>query len=141
MNLDPSQGIAVFTDGSSYYKDRSGGWAYVALDAFNGLHTAAGGESDVTNNQMELQAVIEALTELYAEFGACDVLVQSDSEYVVLGCQDQTRKRNKNQEYWKWLDKAIEKHQHVEFEHVYGHADNMYNEMADQLAGKARREL
>jgi hypothetical protein len=30
MNVQPSEGVALYTDGSAYNKDRSGGWAYVA---------------------------------------------------------------------------------------------------------------
>lgn len=139
MNLDATDGIAVFTDGSAYYKDRSGGWGWVALDAYEGIHTASGRADDVTINQMELYAPMHALTILYNEVGACDILVYSDSEYVVLGCQNRDRKRNKNKAWWWELDEAIDLHNYVQFEHVRGHNDNLYNEMADDLAGKARK--
>jgi ribonuclease HI len=89
---------------------------------------------------MELQAPAEALKHLYLEYGPIAVLVYSDSEYVVLGCNDSSRARNKNKGYWKALDKAINHHTLVEFIHVKGHNDHLYNEMADDLAGKARKE-
>lgn len=141
MNLDASQGVAVFTDGSANHRDRSGGWGWVALDAFEGIHSASGSVPDTTISRMELYAVTNALVTLYEELGAVDVLVYSDSEYVVLGCQNRSRQRHKNKEWWSNLDEAIDLHDLVQFEHVRGHSDHPYNEMADQLAGEARREL
>lgn len=139
MSLDPTLGIAVFSDGSSYYKDKSGGWAWVALDAFDGVQSDSGFRSGVTNNQMELLAPTQALISLYGEYGECKILVYSDSEYVVLGCQDPNRARKKNKGYWIDLDDAISLHDLVEWEHVKGHAGHEYNELADELAGKARK--
>lgn len=140
MDLNPSEGIAVFTDGSAYTKDRSGGWAWVALDSFEGIHTASGSVSDTTISRMELTAVTDALCSLYKAYGSLDVLVYSDSEYVVLGNQDRSRKRVKNRDCWEGVDDSISLHNTVTFEHVKGHSDSVYNEMADQLAGKARRD-
>lgn len=140
MNLNPLEGIAVFTDGSAHYKDRIGGWGWVAIDAFDGIHLASGWYEDCTNNQMELYAPIDALQTIFENYGAIDVLVVSDSEYVVLGCQEPSRARNVNKEFWSELDLAIDLHNYVEFEHIKGHAGHMYNEMADDLAGKARKE-
>jgi ribonuclease HI len=140
MNLDPSEGLAVFTDGSASNRDKSGGWGWVALDAFEGIHTDSGFRAGTTNNQMELAAPTKALETLYAEYGACDVLIYSDSLYVVLGATDRTRKRNTNKGWWRGLDAAVDAHNIVQFHHVKGHADHLYNEMADDLAGKARRE-
>lgn len=139
MNLDPSEGLALFTDGSCYHVDKTGGYGWVALDAFEGHYTGSGFMANTTISQMELMAPTTALDALADEFGACEVLVYSDSEYVVLGCRDRTRKRNKNKKFWKSLDTAIARHAYVEFNHVKGHNDNLYNEMADDLAGEARK--
>lgn len=139
MPLNPEHGIAVFTDGSAEYKTREGGWAWVAIDAFGGVQSDAGYQADTTIGQMELYAVAKALDSLDEEYGSQDILVYSDSQYVVLGCKDRTRKRNKNREWWKKVDKAINYHCHVEFEHIYGHKGHKFNEMADQLAGEARK--
>lgn len=141
MELNPSQGIAVFTDGSAYHVDRSGGWGWVAVDIDDRRRFSSGSASDTTISRMELTAPTEALNELADEFGACDLLVYSDSEYVVLGCNDTTRKRKKNADCWEALDEAINRHNVVVFEHVKGHSDSVYNEMADELAGGARRGL
>lgn len=141
MDLNPSRGLAVFTDGSAYVRDRSGGWAWVALDAFEGIHTASGSVTDTTISRMELQAPAEALNAIHNALGPQEVLVYSDSEYVVLGCQNTARKRKKNVDCWDTLDEAINLHTEVVFEHVKGHSDSVYNEMADELAGKARKSV
>src|SRR4051812_45930469 len=97
-------GVAVFTDGSAHSRDRSGGWAWVALDAFEGCMWHSGGRQDTTISQMELYAPAMALGWLYDIHRACEVLVLSDSEYVVRGFMDKSRKRNKNLDFWKHLE-------------------------------------
>lgn len=137
--LDPSQGIALFTDGSAWTRDRTGGWAWVAID-INGDHLCDSGfVEDTTISQMELLGPTLGLAHLYDQYGSIEVLVLSDSQYVVLGCNDRTRKRNVNKDFWNALDTAIELHEYVEFEHVKGHAGQKWNEMADDLAGAARK--
>ena len=118
--LRSDDGIVVFTDGSASYKDRSGGWGWIALDNFDTEVTGSGSESDTTVNRMELTA--------------------ADSEYVVLGSRDPGRARRKNIDLWNELDEAIELHEYVEWNHVRGHTDSYYNDVADRLAGEARRE-
>ena len=140
MNLNPEHGIAVFTDGSAYSKDGSGGWAWVAIDAFGGTDSDSGSTSQTTNNQMELYAVSRALDTLDGDYGPQSILVYSDSEYVVLGASDKTRKRNKNKLWWQALDQYIARHELVVFEHIRGHQGHKYNELADRLAGEARKK-
>jgi ribonuclease HI len=140
--LDFSQGIAVFTDGSANSRDRSGGWAWVALDAFEGVMSDSGGFTDTTISRMELMAPAMALRSLNVELGGpCDILVYSDSEYVVLGMNNKARKRNKNVDLWNYLEGAVELHNYVEFQHIKGHAGHEFNELADDLAGAARKEI
>lgn len=138
MNLDPTNGLALFPDGSAWSRDRSGGWAWVAIDAGIGEEFDMGWDHDATNNRMEMTAWIKGLNTLYEEFGPCTILVYSDSEYVGLGVTIRTRSRRNNVDLWPTLDEAFDQHAYVEFIHVYGHADSHYNEFADQLAGEAR---
>jgi ribonuclease HI len=138
--LNPEKGVAVFTDGSCNYKDGSGGWAWVAIDSDGTMETDSGYLSDATNNRMELHAPTMALTYLHEEYDSCDVLIYSDSQYVVLGCNDKTRSRKKNPKWWKRLDSAITLHNYVEWNHVKGHSTSFYNGLADKLAGEARKE-
>jgi ribonuclease HI len=138
VTLDPSEGIALFTDGSAWTGDRIGGWAWVALDAFGNEDAGYGCASDTTNNRMEMQAWIEGLIWTFKACGSCEVLVYSDSEYVGLGAMNRRRARKINLDLWDDLDKAIDLHPIVEFVHVKGHGDSYYNDLVDVLAGEAR---
>jgi ribonuclease HI len=139
-DFDPHYGgVVVFTDGSAYHGDRSGGWAYVCVDAHGNEAHDSGHWQDTTISQMELRGPTEALYHLWKEYGACTVAIYADSEYVVLGCNDRTRKRLKNKKHWEQLDFAILLHNHVEFHHVKGHSTSKYNGLADKLAGEARK--
>lgn len=137
--LDISKGVALFTDGSSSHIDRSGGWAWLAVDASGNSDSWASAAIDTTNNQMELYAPTNGLNWLYEQHGPIHVLIYSDSKYVILGSQDRNRARKVNQEWWRNLDKAVDQHEHVEWQHVKGHADNFHNEMVDKMAGDARK--
>jgi ribonuclease HI len=137
--LDPSEGIAIFSDGSCDVKDRIGGWAWVALDAFDGIECGSGKVEDCTNNQMELRAVSEGLKYLHDRYGSSIVMINSDSKYVIDNAVDKSRNRKVNLDYWKILDEAETLHEHLVYVHVKGHSDNTYNELADYLANKARK--
>lgn len=141
MNLNPDKGIALFTDGSSHSKDRTGGWAWVAIDCYEGLESGSGAVSGTTNNRMEMQAWIEGLGALSEAFGPCHVLVYCDSEIVGRGYTGVYARKKKNADLWDELLAAADLHEYVEWVWVKGHSDSVYNNMADELAGKARRTL
>lgn len=145
--LNPEHGIAVFTDGSATTSDRDGGWAWVAVDAFDGVNYESGFVPQVTNNQMELYAVASAVRNIQywldedcgIDSQTIDLLVYSDSKYVVLGWNDKSRKRNKNLEYWQAAEQYRGNYSSVTMEHIRGHNGNEFNELADKLAGEARK--
>lgn len=104
----------------------------------------------VTNNIMEMSAVIEALSMLKEP---CNVKLYSDSAYVVNAINQhwiQKWQRNgwitsykepvKNKELWLKLIQLLEYHK-VTFIKVKGHADNEYNNRCDALANEAMDEL
>ncbi len=136
--LNPAKGVAVISDGSCWTGDKIGGWAYVAIDCFGQEIVGSGSEVDTTVNRMEMTAIIEGLEFTHSELGACDILVYSDSEYVVLGFQNPSRKRKRNIDLWMKLDIIKTWFNYIEFTHIRGHQGNFYNEMADELAGNAR---
>ena len=88
---------------------------------------------NVTNNQMEILAVIEALRALKRY--DIPVNVYSDSQYVIntllLGWR-----RNANIDLWSQLDTEINKFNKIQFFKVKGHADNELNNRCDALARK-----
>lgn len=135
--------ISLFTDGSAWAKDKSGGWAWLAVDCEDGYAEGSGSASNTTNNRMEMQAWIEGLTALAVALGPCEVLVWSDSEYVGLGVKNQQRLRHANSDLWISLDAAVAQHEYVEFVHVKGHSKergHALNARVDKMAGNARRQ-
>jgi len=86
-----------------------------------------------------MQAWIEGLTAIAEAFGPCVVLVYSDSQYVGYGVRNAERLRHANADLWAALDAVVAIHDHVEFQHVKGHAGDKYNEIVDGMASIARR--
>src|SRR3954470_18052340 len=117
MPLNPAEGVALYTDGSAWNGDRSGGWAFIAVDAFDNDEEDYGAAQDTTNNRMEMQALISGLGYLHDNYGSVDVLVFSDSMYVIAGASIPGRARNVNLEYWHAIDAGMQLHSHVEFVH------------------------
>lgn len=105
-----------------------------------------GFERITTNNRMEMMAAYEALRECYRQgLGDTDLLVHSDSQYLVNGMQTWRyawRRRGfkgiKNGDLWERLDKASLFFR-VTFKWVKGHAGNEWNEKVDALAQAAAR--
>ena len=76
--------VEIFTDGACRGNPGPGGWG--ALLRFgDDEKELCGGESETTNNRMELMAVIQALSALKRP---CDVVLTSDSTYVLKGIQE-----------------------------------------------------
>ena len=139
-DLDPSEGLALYTDGSAWDQDGSGAWAWLIHDAFgNQTHATGKATDDTTNNRMEIQAWIEGLEAILIAHGPCLVIVYSDSEYVGLGAIDRSRRRNKNVDLWQLLDTTIDQHRYVEYSHIRGHSGHRLNNIVDELAKETRR--
>ena len=135
--------VIIYTDGACRGNPGPGGWgALIKID--NAEKEIFGGQSDTTNNQMELTAAIEGLAALKE---TCDVELFTDSRYVMDGITQWIRnwKKNnwrtaakkdvKNKELWQKLDNLISQHQ-VQWHWVKGHSGDAGNETADFLANK-----
>jgi len=108
-----------------------------------------GGESQTTNNRMELTAVIKGLEALKK---SCRVHITTDSKYVIGGITEwlpNWKKRNwktaskkpvQNVELWQELDRLVQQHE-IEWSWVKGHSGHAENEIADQLANQGIDEL
>jgi len=133
--------IKLFTDGSCLNNPGPGGWA--ALLRFNTSEKMlSGGQSETTNNQMELQAAIEGLKALSKP---CEVELYTDSKYVLdgytkwlegwkkRGWKKSDRKPVLNKEYWQALDTHARDHT-IHWHWVKGHSGHTENERVDQLA-------
>lgn len=134
--------VEIYTDGACKGNPGAGGWG--ALLRFNGNERElCGGESNTTNNRMELLAVIKALSALSRP---CQVVVYTDSQYVQKGISEWIHGWNargwktvaktpvKNADLWQLLDAERNRHLYVEWRWIKGHAGHEFNERADQLA-------
>jgi len=134
--------IEIYTDGACQGNPGAGGWGAV-LRYKDTEKEISGGESNTTNNRMELSAVIEALAMLKEP---CDVTLYSDSQYVCNGIklgwakkwQSNGWMRNKkekalNPDLWERLLSLCEKHK-MNIIWVKGHAGHPENERCDRLA-------
>lgn len=128
--------------------DSIGAWAFVMVVNGNIEMEVAQYAFDVTNNQMEMLAVIEALK--VVDFRAKSLTVLSDSQYTIKGIsswihgwilkgwQTSTKEPVKNKELWGDMYKlAYTGHNadHIAFQWVKGHNGNKFNERADKLCG------
>ncbi|MBD1373050.1 ribonuclease HI [Hazenella sp. IB182357] len=137
--------IIVYTDGACSHNPGPGGWAAVLMYGEK-KKELSGGESETTNNRMELQAVIESLRALKTP---CKVKLHSDSAYIVNcinqrwyakwqknGWQTSQKKPVENKDLWQQLLRLTSKHD-VTFIKVKGHSDVELNNRCDELARAA----
>ena len=132
--------IDIYTDGAcrgNQYKDNIGGYGII-LKYGDYIKEFKQAFRNVTNNQMELLAVIEAL-KLLTRFDL-PLKIYSDSQYVV-NTMNMGWNRNANQELWSQLDDLLSKFNQVEFIKVKGHSNDLYNNKCDKLANQAMDEL
>ncbi|HUN11628.1 MAG TPA: ribonuclease HI [Rhabdaerophilum sp.] len=140
--------VEIWTDGACSGNPGPGGWG--ALLRYNGTtRELSGAEPETTNNRMELQAAIAALSALKRP---CAVILTTDSQYVKGGItgwifgwkrngwKTADKKPVKNIDLWQALDEAVQRH-HVEWRWIKGHAGHAENERADELARAAIAEL
>jgi len=129
--MEEAQTIA-YADGSCLGNPGPGGWGVVIINADGSTRVLSGANPATTNNRMEITAAIEALRAFPA---GAEVTVRTDSQYVVktmtLGW-----KRRENLDLWRELD-AEAGRRLVRWEWVRGHAGNIHNNRADELARTA----
>ena len=134
--------IKVYTDGSCRGNPGPGGWGvYIQLnDDEKDLY---GGNSETTNNQMEMQAALEALKYLKDKNEVIELY--TDSNYLRQGITEwihkwklnnwrtAAKKPVANRDLWIEISDLNEK-MNVQWNWVKGHAGDPGNERADQLA-------
>jgi len=132
----------IYTDGACSGNPGKGGWAAIILDQNSNQSSISGSESKTTNNRMELMAPIMALKNIKKK---SEIIIYTDSKYVKDGITDwiqkwklnnwknSNKKSVKNKDLWVKLDYACQKHK-VKWTWVKAHAENKYNNLADELA-------
>jgi ribonuclease HI len=135
--------VVIYTDGACSPNPGPGGWAAL-LKSGDQEKELTGGDSQTTNNRMELTAAIRALDALKRR---CSVDLYTDSEYLKRGITEWLpgwRRRGwqrkdgilKNADLWQELDACIGRHA-ITWHWVRGHVGNKYNERVDCLARQA----
>ena len=127
--------IIIYTDGAASGNPGPGGFG-VVLKAGVYRKELMAGFRRTTNNRMELLAVIVGLEALKQP--GWQVVVYSDSRYVVDAVEKKGFKDKKNPDLWKRFLAIYRQHQ-VKFVWVKGHADIPENERCDQLAVQASK--
>ena len=145
--LETDNHIEIFTDGACLGNPGQGGWG-VLLRWRGSEKELSGGETETTNNRMELMAAIQGLEALTRP---SQVVLTTDSTYVKDGItkwifnwkrngwRTATKRPVKNSDLWQRLDEAIIG-QDVEWRWVKGHAGHTENERVDALASRAAAE-
>lgn len=141
MTSESKKSVEVHTDGACLGNPGPGGWA--ALLRYQGRERElSGGETDTTNNRMELMAAIMGLESLKEP---CSVVLTTDSQYVRQGITQWMAnwvRRGwktaggdpvKNRDLWERLHAAARRHR-VDWRWVKGHSGDPDNERVDGLA-------
>ncbi len=134
--------VDIFSDGACSGNPGPGGWGTILRCNGHELELS-GGESNTTNNRMELTAVIEGLSRLKEK---CSVTIYTDSQYVSKAVNEgwaESWKRNGwiksdkkpalNSELWERLLTVLSKHEY-KIIWLKGHAGHPENERCDKMA-------
>lgn len=143
--------ITIYTDGSSLNNgspNAKGGWSAVFSNGRT-QRLLSGRQDGATNQQMEMTAVIEALSAIKKPQATIDLY--SDSSYVIQGCNEwlegwkakgwknANKKPVKNKELWIALDEQLQRLPNLTLHWVKGHSDDSMNDLADKLAVDAAK--
>jgi len=132
----------AYTDGACKGNPGAGGWGAHLIFSDGRAQDIYGGDSDTTNNRMELMGAIQALKHSPREL---KLEIWTDSSYVKNGITEwidnwkkkgwktASRKPVANQDLWQQLDE-LRQARDVDWHWVKGHAGHAGNEKADELA-------
>lgn len=138
--------IALYTDGASRGNPGPGGWGAIIMTKGDVVELA-GAKDPATNNQMELQAVIEGLVHISKHFPDAHVELHADSRYVLNGIEKwldgwvrkgwmtMAKKPVENKVQWhKLMELRDHFGKHLTLTKVDGHSGHIYNDRCDELA-------
>jgi len=140
----------IFTDGACSGNPGPGGWGSIVSIEGGTTVELGGGETETTNNRMELTATIRAIQELGPSPSGLDVILFTDSKYVIDGITKWIHgwKKNgwkssnsgdsvKNRDLWEELHQVVvdlEKSSSLKWGYVPGHSGIAGNERCDEIA-------
>ena len=144
MIISKSEVIAAATDGSCSGNPGPGGWGALIRYENGQVEEFGGHVPDTTNNRMELTAAIEVLKRLKNLSRKKNLVIRTDSKYVIDGLSKWIKNWKKkgwitssgkavlNQDLWQELDKR--KLEDVKLTYVKGHSGDPDNERVDKIA-------
>jgi len=136
--------ITIFSDGSSRGNPGPGGWGAIVADCEK-VTELGGGEKHTTNNRMELLGVINALSSLGSLASKSNIIVNTDSSYVINGItkwvygwqkngwKSSTKEDVVNRDLWEQLIE-VSKGKKIKWNYVGGHVGVPGNERCDEIA-------
>lgn len=135
--------IKIYTDGCCLKNPGgAGGYAAIVISDDN-EYELSGGITSTTNNRMEILAAIVGIESIKVPVEKIEIY--SDSQYLVnsinKGWLSNWKKNGQldsrpNSDLWKRLLPLLKRYR-VSFHWVKGHANDYYNNRADELAGEA----
>ena len=132
----------VYTDGAYSSMRDQGGIGIVILKNNQMVLKYSKMYKNVTNNKMELMAVIMAFTCIKEKVD--NITIVTDSQYVI-GCATKGWKRKKNKKLWELFDSKYEelktKCSNITWSWTHGHSDNEYNNLCDKIAVEASHQI
>jgi ribonuclease HI len=148
MKINEQQDVVVFTDGASRGNPGPGGYGAVLIyPKLEEVIELGGAKPTTTNNEMELSAVIAALSYLIQNVAPTHIF--SDSKYVLQGAQTwmygwqkngwqtQAKEPVKNKELWQTMLSLVTERKSqtkIHWHHLPGHSGVPGNERADVIA-------
>lgn len=136
--------VTIYTDGAVKGNPGIGGWAarleFASRAGGIRVKEVFGKVESVTNNQMELQAMVEGLAVLTR---ACRVTIITDSRCAILWTRNGPHVRNAyTVELWQRFNELKRQFGHeISFVRIDGHSGNVGNERVDRIAYAMARDL
>lgn len=133
--------LEVYTDGSASPNPGQGAWAFCIIEGKKPIKIHSGYQEHATNNQMELQAVLEALKFIDGNHNGYMIYIYTDSQYVERGINSWMKRWKqkgwniKNPEQWKQINNKLNGLV-VQVQWIRGHNKNKWNEFVDQLCSE-----
>ena len=133
----------IYTDGAYSPLRDQGGVGIVITENNTEIQRYSKGYKGVTNNKMELLAIIIAL--IFVKEPLESLEIRTDSQYVI-GCATMGWKRKKNVKLWNKFDEIFKEKQKlisnpITFNWVKGHSNNEFNNIYNEIAVAASKEL
>lgn len=138
--------VLIYSDGSSKGNPGPGAWAAIVADEKE-VRELGGAEAHTTNNRMELTAALEALKYCKEKYPTANLILRTDSEYVVNGATkwgSAWRRRGwktvqgqdvLSRDLWEPLLQVVGHFgTRLKWESVRGHVEIPGNERVDEIA-------